>query len=253
LLNPLDLNGRTVLVTGASSGIGREVAILLSQLNARVVLTGRNEQRLEETHASLTGEGHRAIMFDLSQTDDIPKWIQTLVSDTGPLYGIVHAAGKQSAIPIRFANEKRVDDLVRTNLYSAIMLARGFAQKGCHTAEGGSVVFVSSVMAFTGKPAISVYGATKGALTAFVKSLAVELAPERIRVNCLAPGFVQTEMLDQLRDLLTEEQMQALEAAHPLGFGTPRDVAHAAAFLLADTGRWVTGSTLVLDGGYSAQ
>jgi NAD(P)-dependent dehydrogenase (short-subunit alcohol dehydrogenase family) len=155
-------------------------------------------------------------------------------------------------MPIRFANENRIDDLVRTNLYSAIMLARGFSQKGGHAPEGGSVVFISSVMAFTGKPAISVYCATKGALTAFVKSLAVELAPEHVRVNCLAPGFVQTEMLEGLRELLTEEQMQALETAHPLGFGTARDVAHAAAFLLADTGRWITGSTLVLDGGYSA-
>ena len=253
MINPMDLGGAGVLVTGASSGIGREVAILLSQLNARVILTGRNEERLQQTRESLHGEGHRVEAFDLSQTDEIPKWMQSVTASAGPLHGIVHAAGKQSAMPIRFATEKRVDDLVRTNLYSAIMLARGFSHKSCHTPAGGSLVFLSSVTAFTGKPAISVYGATKGALVSFTKSLAIELAPDRIRVNCVAPGFVKTEMLEELRALLTDEQIKTLEDAHPLGFGTPRDVANAAAFLLADTGKWITGSTLVLDGGYSAQ
>jgi NAD(P)-dependent dehydrogenase (short-subunit alcohol dehydrogenase family) len=252
MVNPLDLTGRTVLVTGASSGIGRDTAVLLSQLNARVILTGRNAERLEQTRSALAGDGHRAVPFDLSQTGEIPKWMESITTESGPFDALVHAAGKQTAMPIRFASEQRIDDLIRTNFYSSVMLARGFSQKGCHAKEG-SIVFVSSVMAFTGRPAISVYGATKGALTAFVKSLALELAPERVRVNCLAPGFVQTEMLDQLREVATEEQMQALEHAHPLGFGTPRDVAYAAAFLLADTGRWITGTTLVLDGGYSAQ
>lgn len=249
----MHLDDSTVLVTGASSGIGRETAVLLSELNARLVLTGRNEERLNQTLAALHGDGHYAEPFDLSQTEEIPKWMQSIVAKTGPLHGLVHAAGKQAAIPIRFANEKRLDDLVRTNLYSAVMLARGFSQKTCHAAVGGSLVFLSSVTAFTGKPAISVYGATKAALVGLTKSLAVELAPERIRVNCVAPGFVQTEMLEELRALATEEQMKALEAAHPLGFGTPRDVANAVAFLMADTGKWITGSTLVLDGGYSAQ
>ena len=251
--NPLDLTGATILVTGASSGIGRDVAVLLSSLNARVVIAGRNQERLNQTLASLQGDGHRAESFDLAHSEDIPKWLQSITAETGPLHGLVHAAGKQSAIPIRFANEKRIDDLIRPNLYSAILLARGFSHKNCHSPAGGSIVFLSSVTAFAGRPAISVYGATKAALVGLAKSLAIELAPERIRVNCVAPGFVQTEMLDELRTLLTDEQMQALEQAHPLGFGTPRDVAHAVAFLLADTGRWITGSTIVLDGGYSAQ
>ena len=251
-MNPLDLSGSTVLVTGASSGIGREVSILLSVLNARVVLVGRNEERLQQTLASLTGDGHRVETFDLARSEEIPKWVQSIAAETGPLRGIVHAAGKQVATPIRFAAEKKIDDLVRTNLYSAIMLARGFSQKNCY-APGGCVVFLSSITAFAGKPAISVYAATKGALIALTKSLAVELAPQRIRVNCVAPGFVETEMLAELRALLTDEQMKALEDAHPLGLGTPRDVANAVAFLVADTGRWITGSTLVLDGGYTAQ
>ncbi len=251
-VQPMDLRGRTILVTGASSGIGRETAILLSHLNARVVLTARNEQRLSETCVALRPGDHRSEPFDLSRSDEVPKWLQSVTAQTGPLHGIVHAAGKQAATPVRFLTEQKLEDLVRTNFYSAMMLARGFSQKNCHV-PGGSLVFLSSVTAWTGKPAISLYAATKSALLGMTKSLAIELAPQRLRVNCVAPGFVATEMLEEVRSMLSDEQMQALETAHPLGFGTPRDVANAIAFLLAETGRWITGSTLVLDGGYSAQ
>lgn len=250
--NPMDLSGRTILVTGASSGIGRETAVLLSELNARVVLTARNEERLTATLSSLRNDGHIAEPFDLSRTEEIPEWVQGVVAQTGPLDAIVHAAGKQATIPISIVTEQSVEDLVRTNLYSAMMLARGFSQKNCYV-RGGSLVFLSSVMAFAAKPAISVYAATKSALLGMAKSLALELAPQGIRVNCVAPGFVETEMLEDVRSLLTDEQMEQLRSSHPLGFGTPRDVANAIAFLLAETGRWITGSTLVLDGGYSAQ
>jgi NAD(P)-dependent dehydrogenase (short-subunit alcohol dehydrogenase family) len=253
MTNPMDLRGRNVLVSGASSGIGRATAILLSELGACVVLVGRDSDRLQQTLSAMQPGGHRVEPFDLSRSEEIPKWMQSIAAETGPLHGLVHAAGKQAAMPIRFATESRVDELMRTNLYSAIMLARGYSHKSCRPADGGSIVFLSSVMAFLGKPAISVYGATKAALVGLTKSLAVELAPERVRVNCLAPGFVETEMFDQARAVMTDEQVTALQQAHPLGFGTARDVANAAAFLIADTGRWITGSTLVLDGGYSAQ
>lgn len=248
----MDLSGHTILVTGASSGIGRETAVLLSRLNARLVLTARNAERLTATLAALEGDRHMAEPFDLSRTEEIPKWVQAVAAQVGPLHGIVHAAGKQASIPIRFVTERQLDDLVRTNLYSAVMLARGFTQKNCHVA-GGSVVFLSSITAFAAKPAISVYAASKSAVVGMTKSLALELAPQHIRVNCVAPGFVETEMLEELRAVMTDDQMSELRTSHPLGFGTARDVANAIAFLLADTGRWMTGSTLIVDGGYSAQ
>ena len=250
--SPMDLASAAVLVTGASGGIGREIAILLSSLNARVVLSGRNRERLEETRAHLCGEGHRIEVFDLRDFDRIPQWFKSVTSGTGPLNGMVHAAGKQVTMPIRLAAPHTVDDLLRTNLHSAILLARGFCQRDCHAA-GSSIVFIASIMGLVGKPMASVYGATKAALMGFAKSLALEMANERVRVNCVAPAFVQTELLDQVREMLSPEQFEALEKAHPLGFGTPRDVANAVAFLLADTGRWITGSTLIVDGGYSAQ
>jgi NAD(P)-dependent dehydrogenase (short-subunit alcohol dehydrogenase family) len=251
-VNPLDLTGSTILVTGASGGIGSETALLLSSLGARVVLTGRNRERLERTRSSLSGEGHRIEPFDLSASDEIPRWLRSVTAESGPLNAVVHAAGRQMSAPIRAVLPKAVDEMLRTNLTGALMLARGFVQKGCH-AESGSLVFISSVMGLIGRRDISVYSAAKAALIGLTRSLALELAPVRIRVNAVAPAFVQSPMLDEVRELLSPDQWQALEMAHPLGFGTARDVAHAVAFLVAETARWITGSTLVVDGGYSAQ
>ncbi|HWQ52529.1 MAG TPA: SDR family oxidoreductase [Bryobacteraceae bacterium] len=250
--NPLDLTGSTVLVTGASSGIGRDTAILLSSLGARVAITGRNAERLERTMASLSGQGHRMEVFDLSCAEQIPQWMRKITAEMGPLNGVVHAAGKQIASPARFTTPQNVDDILRTNLHSAIHLARGLCHRSCHGKES-SIVFLSSVMGLVGRPGVSLYAASKAALMGFTKSLAVELAPERIRVNCIAPAFVETEMLAEVREWLSAGELEALEKAHPLGFGAPRDVANAAAFLISDMSRWITGTTLVVDGGYSAQ
>src|ERR1039458_3448625 len=249
---PMSLTRSTILVTGASSGIGRETAILLSSLNARVVLVGRNRERLGQTLSGLSGEGHRIAEFDLGRTEEIPQWFRSLASDMGPINGLVHAAGKQLTMPVRFVTSQATDELLRTNLSSAIMLVRAFCQKNCHTATS-SVVFISSVVGLVGRSGTAVYSASKAALIGLSKSLAVELAPERIRVNCIAPAFVQTKLLDEVRETLTPEQFMALEELHPLGFGTARDIANAVAFLLAGTARWITGSTLVVDGGYSAR
>ena len=246
-----DLTGWTVLVTGASGGIGRETAVVLSSLHARIVLTGRNRERLEQTVSLLSGEGHHIEVFDLTQVEDIPKWLLTLTEQVGPLKGLVHAAGKQMTSPIRLVKQTEAGELLTTNLHSAIMLMRGFSQRRCHEPES-SVVLVSSITGLVGRGGASVYSASKAALMGLARSLAVELAPERIRVNCIAPAFVRTEMLAELEQWLPPEQYKALEKLHPLGFGTPQDVANAAAFLISEMARWITGTTLVVDGGYSA-
>jgi 3-oxoacyl-[acyl-carrier protein] reductase len=250
VINPLSLLDRTILVTGASSGIGRASAKLLSKLGAKVILVGRNRERLERSAVELEGSGHRTEQFDLAAGDAIVPWVKGLALSAGPLHGIVHCAGAWAALPLRLVTEDQIEKTMRINLLSAVFLAKGFRLKGVH-AEGGSMVLLSSVAGLVGQPGITAYSASKGALMAAARSLALELAPEGLRINCIAPGCVQSEMLDAIQKSLSLDQFAAVKAMHPLGFGNTLDVAHAVAFLLADTGRWITGTTLVIDGGYT--
>lgn len=249
--HPLDLSERRYLITGASSGLGRAIALYLAQLGAKLVLVGRDEGRLHETSAA-AGAGHRCVAFDLSAGDEIPAWMKSLAQQHGPLHGVVHSAGVLHAAPLRMLSAREWDDSFRLNVSAAAALAKGFRQPGVRVEQGGSIVFLSSVMGLTGQPGQSLYSATKGALVALARSLALELAREKIRVNCVAPAVVKTGMSETLERTLPPEKFAQIEAMHPLGLGRPEDVAAAVAFLLADTARWVTGTTLVVDGGYTA-
>lgn len=251
MLNPMDLSNRTILVTGASSGIGRATAILLSKLGARVILVARDVQHLEQTISALSGSGHRVESFDLTAFNEIPHWLKTLATDFGGLDGLVHSAGVQSTQAVRFLNKATVDEVMAINLFASMALAKGFRQKGVHN-PNSSMVFIASVMGLVGQAARVAYSASKGALISMSKSLALELARDHIRVNCVAPGVVWTAMTENLQNSITSAQFSEIEAMHPLGIGQPLDVAYAIAFLLADTSCWVTGSTLVVDGGYTA-
>jgi NAD(P)-dependent dehydrogenase (short-subunit alcohol dehydrogenase family) len=251
MVNPMDLEGQAILVTGASSGIGRRTSILLSELGAKLVLVGRNSQELHNTLEQLHGRSHRMEQFDLLQTENIPEWMSDLAKQDGPLCGLVHCAGIQMTRPLRMFDRNRFDDMMRLNVTAAIQLTKAFRQRSV-LRPPASVVYVSSVMALVGQPGVSGYCATKGALQALARALALELASEGIRINCVAPGHVRTEMAAQVEQMLTDEQIARIEGMHPLGLGDSLDVAHAIAFLLADTGRWITGTTLVVDGGYTA-
>lgn len=250
---PFSLQGHRILVTGASSGLGREAALLISRLGGRVVLVGRNEDRLNEVARELAGEDHRVELRDLvKQVDGIPAWLKQVAEQGGVLNGLVHAAGVQSLMTIRTMDEAHLDSMLAVHVKTAFALTRGFRQKSVR-APSGSIVFLSSVMGLVGEPARSAYSACKGALVAMTKSLALELAPEAIRVNCLAPGFVETAMWDEVKHSLPPAQVERIVASHPLGLGRPLDIASAIVFLLAPASRWITGSTLVVDGGYTAR
>ena len=251
MTNPMDLTGQTVLVTGASSGIGRETARLISQLGGRVVLAGRDVGRLAETLGMLGGEGHSAEPFDLTVTDEIPRWLKRVSASVGPLNGIVHSAGIHKLRPLRVLSSGTVEEVMRINVGAAIGLTKGFVQKGVG-GPNGSIVLLSSAAGVVGQAGVAAYAASKGAIISLTRALAVELAGEHIRVNCVAPGVVTTEMGQGLLGLLTAEQCAALESMHLLGLGSARDVACSIAFLLSGASRWITGSVLAVDGGYTA-
>lgn len=248
----LTLEGRRLLVTGASAGIGRAVAVLAAGLGARVTANGRDGERLAATVAGLPGTGHRAAAFDLSDTDAVPDWLKDQTAAHGPFDAVAHCAGVQIGKPVRTVDRAFFDEVVHVNLLSALALARGFRQKGCNPGRG-ALVFVSSVAAEVGQPGNVVYSAAKGGLVSATRGLAMEFLRENIRVNCVAPALVETEMMERFRRTTTEEQFAAIRAAHPMGFGRPEDVAAAIVFLLSDAAAWINGVMLPVDGGYLAR
>ena len=249
--NPMSLAGRTVMVTGASSGIGRATAVYASRLGARVVACGRHRGRLDEVQAELHGTGHSVQVFDFAQLEGIVPWLKSVCAELGPLHGLAHCAGIQATRPIQAIAPEFVGEVLSQNLGAALMLAQAFRLKACH-APGASLVYVSSSAALRTAPGNVVYAASKGGIVSAVKGLGVELVRDGVRVNAVAPAMVDTPMSDQFRSILSEENFQKVIAMHPLGLGRPEDVAAAICFLLADTARWITGSVLCVDGGFLA-
>jgi NAD(P)-dependent dehydrogenase (short-subunit alcohol dehydrogenase family) len=250
--NPFSLDGMSILVTGASSGIGREVAIWLSRQGARIVAVARDTQRLEETLSQLHGEGHSVEVFDFLSGGDVSAWLKALSRNGSPFDGLVHAAGVQLPLPIRAMGLDHWETIFATNVTSGFSLIKAFRQKGvCRNPS--SIVMLSSVMAQVAQPALIGYCASKGAVESMVRAAALELAREGIRVNAIAPGVIKTEMAEKLEGLVGEDAMAAIERKHPLGLGHPLDVAYAVNYLLSPAARWVTGTSLVVDGGYLAE
>jgi 3-oxoacyl-[acyl-carrier protein] reductase len=249
MINPMDLSGKTIVVTGASSGIGRETSRCLSQLGSRIVLVARNQERLAQTASTLAGTNHIIEPFDLSLLEKIPEWLQNLAKRIGPVDGIVHCAGVAALQPLKQWNVAQSQSLFEINVYSCFALAKGFRQKTVHQ-PWSSLVLVSSAAGLKGESGLSLYSASKSALLGLTKSLAQELIRDSIRVNCVAPGVVMTEMVNATHGTaLTDEQIAVITKKHLLGLGEARDVAHAIAFLVSETGRWITGTTLIVDGG----
>jgi NAD(P)-dependent dehydrogenase (short-subunit alcohol dehydrogenase family) len=243
------LKNKRILVTGASAGIGKDTSILLSRLGARLILLGRNEDRLKVVVSQLSGEGHKTLSCDLSKENDFKKILQGFADDE-KLSGLVSCAGIDATIPLKALSLKKWDEVLRLNLTAGMLLAQAFANSRVCKPES-SIVFVGSVMSLVAQSGSSAYCASKAALSGLTKSLSLEFARDRIRVNLVCPGMVKTEMLAELGNRIGDEKMKAFELMHPLGFGETSDVAHAITYLLSDASRWVTGSNLVVDGGYT--
>lgn len=244
--NPFSVEGKTILVTGASSGIGAEIAFGLAQLKANVVITGRNEERLVKTYDRLPGNNHSKIIADLNRVADIDK----LISELPVLDGVIFCAGIVKTMPVKNITDAALDEIFETNIISNIRLCKRFL-RGKKIAKGASVVFISSISTFNVKIGNSLYSATKGAMNSFAKAMALEVAPQKIRVNCIQPGFIKTALLDS--GIITDEQLDAYIAKHPLGLGSPDDIANMCVYLISDASKWVTGSILTIDGGLTLQ
>lgn len=240
--DPFSLTGKRILITGASSGIGRQTAIACAEMGAQVLITGRNAERLAETLAVLAGEGHRSIAADLTHAEDLAA----LTASTEPLHGVVHAAGISKLVPLRMAKEAHLQEIFAHNTFAPMLLTKELLAKRKIQA-GGSIVFISAVASHIGPLASGAYSASKGALLGAMRSLGLEVAKQGIRANCIAPGYVRTPMLDGLASGGVDTEEYANLA--PLGMGEPQDVAHAVIYYLADASRWVTRNYFIVDGG----
>jgi NAD(P)-dependent dehydrogenase (short-subunit alcohol dehydrogenase family) len=240
------LEGKKILVTGASSGIGREVALMLAKQGSQLILTGRNKERLLETVSKTNNESiHKAIVADLS----IATELNDLLSQLPLLDGIVFNAGMVDYKPIKFLKQEDINQTFQINTFSAILLATGL-MKNKKISKGGSLVFISSISSKLGVPGTALYASSKAALTGFARVLASELAPQKIRCNVISPGIVETALTSQSIAASSEESMKKQKSQYPLGFGKPEDVANIVKYLLSDECKWMTGSEITLDGGF---
>jgi NAD(P)-dependent dehydrogenase (short-subunit alcohol dehydrogenase family) len=248
-----DFANRWLLLSGASSGIGRAIAIELVAQGAGVVLLGRREGELQET-ARLAGtpDRTRILIIDLARADEIVPRVTELSRELGRLYGLCHCAGIVQTLPLNASTPERVMAQMNLNFGAGLELSRAVTRKDVMDTQGGSILWIGSVYARVGAPGQAAYAASKGAMTSAMRCLALELAPRRIRVNCILPGMVRTAMTTATTSRLSSEHWEQIEKMHPLGSGQPEDVARAAAFLLHPRSKWITGTDMIVDGGYTA-
>ena len=243
IFNPFTLEGKTILVTGASSGIGRGIAIACSKMGATIVINGRNERRLAETINEMKGDNHLSLAADLSDG----QALSAMVAKLPKLDGIVHCAGIGQRVLCKQLQETDVDDMMEVNFKAPVMLqAEILKQKKIN--KGASVVFIASIA--SGSPTIgnAMYSASKGAIISYANCLALELAPRFIRVNCILPAMIWTDLI--FKGGLTEEELREDEKKYPLKrYGKPEDVANLAIYLLSDASTWMTGSSIKITGG----
>ncbi len=242
--------GKKILVTGASSGIGEAVTRKLAENGMKVIPVARNGEKLrricEETAAA------RYYTQDLTRIDEIGTLTETIVSENGKLDGMVHCAGESSAVPLRNLKYEDLHRLMLINFYAFVELAKNVSLKKNFNSDGGSIIGISSIAGTRGHKGKVAYSSSKAAMDSAVRCMSAELAPKKIRVNTIAPGFIRTQMYERYLNRQGVDATNADIAKQPLGLGTVEDVVNAVVFLLSDESRFITGTTLMVDGGRTA-
>jgi len=251
--NPFSLSGQRVLITGAGSGIGRATAMLANTMGATVVLCDINAEALAKTKTLCPGETE-ILCVDLTDIEQLKAQVTEVTKKIGKLTGIAHVAGIPSIVPLKMVDRERYDRVSHINAYAGVQLAQLLADRRIgDVSSGASVVLVSSCYANVGSAANVCYAASKGAVQSITKALAIELAPKGIRVNCVAPGFVKSEMMANTGLMFDASHEEEVARLMPLGIGVPSDVAGSIVFLLSPAGKWCTGTIFAVDGGFTAQ
>lgn len=245
-----DFSGKHFVVTGASSGIGRATAVFLSKCGARLSIVARRQDMLDETLSLMSGEGHKAYSYDLSDPDGIEALVKQMVSDSGPLSGMVYCAGNAEVKPLKFTKTASLEKTMKVNFYSFVEFIRCIAAKGNYT-EHSSLVAISSISSQVGTAAKTAYCASKAAMDAAVRCIAKELSAKKIRVNSIQPSWVNTQMLcDYNSDWGDTDFAKNSMAKQLLGITDPDEIAAMAAYLLSDAAKTITGSAVRVDSGY---
>lgn len=250
MLNPFSLEGKNILVTGASSGIGRQCAIDCSKMGARVALVARNEERLCETLSYMEGDGHRIYTYDFNSLSGLQELVSYMVSDCGKFDGFIHSAGVEMTKPIKLLSTEDYEKAFKINALSGFELTKLLTGINNFNKKG-SVVLISSITAIIARRGVSAYAASKGAMISAARVMALELSNRGIRVNTISPGTILTPLMQNYLSTLNEEECNRRLAGFPLGLGNPEDISNTAIFLLSDASRWITGQNLVVDGGYT--
>lgn len=251
--NPMSLYDKTIIITGAASGIGKETAKLLHSLGAKLLLLDINEDGLNDIKSKLGAVS--ICKIDLTDLEKIKYALEKGAKELNSLYtGFVHCAGIPSVVPLRALSSESYERVMKINVEAGLMLCKSFISKQVRDAsKQSSIIFISSVYGVVGSSANVAYATSKSAIIGMTKSLAIELAKKNIRVNCIVPGFIKTNMADCVNTMFDAEYTDKIESMHPLGWGEAVDIANAIAFLLSDASKWTTGAVFNIDGGFTAQ
>lgn len=251
--NPFSLQNKVILITGASSGIGKQCAISCSQMGATIVLLARDITRLEQTFTEMAPGNHLYYSEDLTEFDKLEGIVADSVNKVGKFSGFIHAAGVELTMPLSNTTTSDFQRIFSLNCIAGFELTKILSKKK-YSQPGLSLVLISSIAGCIGNGALSAYSASKGALIAATKSIAIELATKGYRINSVSPGHVKdTKMSNEKALKMSDEVLNTIELSHPLGLGDVYDVANACVYLLSDAAKWVTGINLIVDGGYCAK